>query len=87
MKESEPWLQKAIEDAGKSFFDGNPTRSYGEGGSIPFLKEMENKYPATQIFALGVGGPESNAHGPNEMINLKYTKKLIFNFRSQPPAI
>ena len=38
---------------------------------------MENKYPTTQIFAMGVGGPESNAHGPNEMINLKYTKKLI----------
>jgi len=40
------------------------------------LKEMENMYPKTIIIATGVGGPETNAHGPNEMINLAYTKKV-----------
>ena len=25
---------------------------------------------------MGVLGPNSNAHGPNEMINLDYTKRL-----------
>ena len=77
MKEPEAWLSEAIQQAGKDFFDGKPTSSYGEGGSIPFLKELENLYPQTQIIALGVGGPESNAHAPNEMIHLPYTKRVI----------
>lgn len=51
--------------------------TFGEGGSIPFLKELERKYPATQIVALGVCGPESNIHGPNEKINLVYVRKII----------
>jgi len=76
MKEPEKWLGEEIQKAGSEFFDGKPTGSYGEGGSIPFLKELENLYPKTQIIALGVGGPESNAHAPNEMINLVYTKKV-----------
>lgn len=46
------------------------------GGSIPFLSELETMYPATQIVAFGVLGPKANAHGPNEMINLPYAKKL-----------
>jgi acetylornithine deacetylase/succinyl-diaminopimelate desuccinylase-like protein len=46
------------------------------GGSIPFLAELEKKYPSTCIVAFGVLGPNANAHGPNEMINLAYTKKL-----------
>jgi len=46
------------------------------GGSIPFLSELEKMYPSTEIIAFGVLGPGANAHGPNEMINLTYTKKL-----------
>ena len=76
MQEPEPWLSAAIQKAGSDFFDGKPAASYGEGGSIPFLKELENLYPQTQIIALGVGGPESNAHAPNEMIHLPFAKKL-----------
>jgi acetylornithine deacetylase/succinyl-diaminopimelate desuccinylase-like protein len=45
MREPEPWLHKAIHEAGEAFFDGKPTGSYGEGGSIPFLKELEVLYP------------------------------------------
>lgn len=26
---------------------------------------------------MGVLGPNSNAHGPNEMLNIKYTKGLV----------
>jgi len=46
------------------------------GGSIPFLSELEKMYPETQIVAFGLLGPNSNAHGPNEMLNLTYAKKL-----------
>jgi acetylornithine deacetylase/succinyl-diaminopimelate desuccinylase-like protein len=47
------------------------------GGSIPFLSELDKMFPSTQIVAFGVLGPNSNAHGPNEMINLPYAKNLI----------
>jgi len=76
MKELSPWLDEAIKEAGSDFYDGKPTGSYGMGGSIPFLSELEKMYPATQIVAFGLLGPNANAHGPNEMINLKYAKKL-----------
>lgn len=75
MKELQPWLDGAIKQAGSDFY-GKPAGSYGMGGSIPFLSELEKMYPATQIVALGVLGPGSNAHGPNEMIDLAYTQKL-----------
>merc|ERR1712032_1130266 len=75
MKELQPWLDGAIKQAGSDFY-GKPAGSYGMGGSIPFLSELEKMYPATQIVALGVLGPNANAHGPNEMIHLPYAKKL-----------
>ena len=76
MKELHPWLDQSIKKAGAEFFDGKETGSYGMGGSIPFLSELEKMYPQTQIVAFGLLGPNSNAHGPNEMINLTYAKKL-----------
>ena len=76
MKELKPWLDSALKQAGEDFFDGKPTASYGQGGSIPFLSELESMYPSTQIVALGVIGPHANPHAPNECINLPYAKKL-----------
>ena len=76
MKELPPWLNAAIKAAGAEFYDGKPAGSYGMGGSIPFLCELGKMYPETTIVALGVLGPKSNAHGPNEMIHLGYTKRL-----------
>ena len=76
MRELPPWLDLTLKQAGAEFYDGKPAGSYGMGGSIPFLCELGKMYPDTEIVALGVLGPKSNAHGPNEMINLGYTKKL-----------
>ena len=33
-------------------------------------------YPSTQIIAFGTGGPLSNAHAPNEMLDIEYARKL-----------
>ena len=41
MKDLEPWFTAAIQKAGSDFFE-KETGSYGEGGSIPFLKELGN---------------------------------------------
>jgi len=76
MKTLAPELLSAIEEAGATFYDGKKTGSYGMGGSIPFLSELEKMYPNVSIVAFGVLGPNANAHGPNEMIHLPYTKKL-----------
>lgn len=75
MKEIPADMMTSIQDAGQKFY-GKPTGSYAIGGSIPFLAELEKMYPQTCIVAFGVLGPNANAHGPNEMINLTFTKKL-----------
>lgn len=76
MKELTPELSAAIKQAGADFYNGKETGSYGMGGSIPFLSELGKMYPETQIVAFGLLGPHANAHGPNEMINLDYAKRL-----------
>lgn len=76
MKEIKPWLDAVFKQAATDFFGGNETGSYGMGGSIPFLSELEKMYPKTSIVALGLIGPGANAHAPNECINLTYAKKL-----------
>jgi acetylornithine deacetylase/succinyl-diaminopimelate desuccinylase-like protein len=76
MKDPEPWVSEILSDAGKEFYDGKDFGTYGQGCAIPFLAELEKMYPETRIFALGVLGPKSNAHVPNECINLDFTKRL-----------
>lgn len=76
MKPMDPWLTSVVKRAGSDFFEGKDTGSYGMGGSIPFLAELDKMYPDTTILALGLIGPKSNAHAVNECINLTFAKKL-----------
>jgi acetylornithine deacetylase/succinyl-diaminopimelate desuccinylase-like protein len=48
----------------------------GEGGTIPFMGMLGAKFPGAQILVTGVLGPKSNAHGPNEFIDIEYAKKI-----------
>ena len=48
----------------------------GEGGSIPFMGMLGEKFPEAQFVITGVLGPQSNAHGPNEFLHIDYAKKL-----------
>jgi acetylornithine deacetylase/succinyl-diaminopimelate desuccinylase-like protein len=48
----------------------------GEGGSIPFMGMLGKRFPEAQFFITGVLGPGSNAHGPNEFLDLPMAKKL-----------
>uniref|UniRef100_A0A7S3MZR0 Uncharacterized protein n=1 Tax=Strombidium inclinatum TaxID=197538 RepID=A0A7S3MZR0_9SPIT len=74
-KDYEPWLDESMKVASQHFYE-KPAASYGMGGSIPLLSELEKMYPKSQIVALGLIGPGTNAHGPNEMMNIPYAKKL-----------
>jgi acetylornithine deacetylase/succinyl-diaminopimelate desuccinylase-like protein len=55
---------------------GRPTGSVGEGGSIPFLADLQRGFPGTQFVATGVLGPHSNAHGPNESLHIPMAKAV-----------
>lgn len=46
-KDYEGWFDEAIKNCGAEFFEGKQTQSYGMGGSIPFLAELEKIYPST----------------------------------------
>src|SRR5260370_24504964 len=42
----------------------------GIGGSIPFMSMLGERFPQAQFLITGVMGPGSNAHGPNESLDL-----------------
>ncbi len=70
-----PWLEQSIDRASRAFY-GKPVASLGEGGSIPFMGMLGERYPKAQFLITGVLGPRSNAHGPNEFLDVAYAKKL-----------
>ncbi len=70
-----PWLAKSLDGASKTFF-GPGAMFMGEGGSIPFMGMLGEKFPEAQFMITGVLGPHSNAHGPNEFLHIPVAKKL-----------
>jgi len=70
-----PWLAAALDKASNAAF-GKPAAFQGEGGSIPFMGMLGRRYPQTQFVITGVLGPHSNAHGPNEFLDIAYARKL-----------
>lgn len=69
------WLNNAIQTASETVF-GKQALAMGEGGSIPFMSLLGEKFPEAQFIITGVLGPQSNAHGPNEFLHIPYVKKL-----------
>jgi acetylornithine deacetylase/succinyl-diaminopimelate desuccinylase-like protein len=70
-----PWLADAVDDASMQAF-GQPAGSIGEGGSIPFMTMLGERYPDAQFVITGVLGPGTNAHGPNEFLHLPTAKRV-----------
>jgi acetylornithine deacetylase/succinyl-diaminopimelate desuccinylase-like protein len=64
-----PWLEQSIERASQAAW-GAPPALMGEGGSIPFMTMLGERYPRAQFLVTGVLGPHSNAHGPNEFLHI-----------------
>jgi hypothetical protein len=48
----------------------------GEGGSIPFMAMLGEKFPQAQFVVTGVLGPHSNAHGPNEFLHIPTGRRI-----------
>jgi acetylornithine deacetylase/succinyl-diaminopimelate desuccinylase-like protein len=70
-----PWFAAALEEVGERVF-GAPTRSIGIGGSIPFMGLLAREYPEAQFLVTGALGPDSNAHVPDEWLNLAYAARV-----------
>lgn len=69
------WLTETIDQASATYF-GKPAMHMGEGGTIPFMGMLGEKFPQAQFLITGVLGPHSNAHGPNEFLHIPTAKKL-----------
>jgi len=70
-----PWLEASLARASEAAF-GAPPAYMGEGGSIPFMAMLGEKFPQAQFVVTGVLGPHSNAHGPNEFLHIPTGKKI-----------
>ena len=70
-----PWLEEAVESASQTYF-GRESVWMGEGGTIPFMGMLGEKFPEAQFMITGLLGPGSNAHGPNEFLHVPCGKKL-----------
>jgi len=73
--ETAPWLAEAAEDASRAAY-GREAAWMGEGGTIPFMNMLGEKFPRAQFLITGVLGPRSNAHGPNEFLHIDCVKRL-----------
>jgi acetylornithine deacetylase/succinyl-diaminopimelate desuccinylase-like protein len=67
--EDENWLAQATRETAREHFDED-VQFQGEGGTIPFMAMLGERYPQAQFFVTGVAGPNSHAHGPNEFIHV-----------------
>ncbi|MEN1939920.1 M20 family metallopeptidase [Luteimonas sp. MJ174] len=70
-----PWLDSAVDAASQAFYK-RPAMYMGEGGSIPFMGMLGEKFPGAQFMITGVLGPHSNAHGPNEFLHIDMGKRV-----------
>ena len=70
-----PWLADTVDTASKAWF-GTKSAQMGEGGTIPFMGMLQDRFPEAQFVVTGLLGPKSNAHGPNEFLHIPTGKKL-----------
>jgi acetylornithine deacetylase/succinyl-diaminopimelate desuccinylase-like protein len=70
-----PWLADSIDTASQTYF-GPRSAAMGEGGTIPFMGMLQERFPLAQFVVTGLLGPKSNAHGPNEFLHIPTGKKL-----------
>jgi acetylornithine deacetylase/succinyl-diaminopimelate desuccinylase-like protein len=70
-----PWLRSALDELSESVF-GNPWRTVGIGGSIPFMGLLAETYPQAQFVVTGALGTDSNAHVPDEWLDLDQAMRV-----------
>jgi acetylornithine deacetylase/succinyl-diaminopimelate desuccinylase-like protein len=68
-------------DAARAAFteawDGTAPIDMGVGGSIPFIAEFLEAFPAASVLVTGVEDPDTRAHGENEGLHLAEFTKVV----------
>lgn len=72
---SAPAAQACLWALGQAW--GVPPVETGMGGSIPFIADLLEVFPAAQILVTGVEDPDSRAHSANESLHLGDFQKAI----------
>lgn len=49
----------------------------GQGGSIPFVPELQRIFPDAQVLVTGPEDPQANAHSPNESVSIAGLKANV----------
>jgi cysteinylglycine-S-conjugate dipeptidase len=70
---------QSVADARSAMFEawGVEPVDTGIGGSIPFLADLVEQFPAAEILVTGVEDPDSRAHSPNESLHLGVFRRAI----------
>ncbi|MBG6182726.1 acetylornithine deacetylase/succinyl-diaminopimelate desuccinylase-like protein [Arthrobacter sp. CAN_A214] len=72
---SEPASQLALASLEEAW--GVAAVEAGMGGSIPFIADLTELFPAAQILITGVEDPDSRAHSANESLHLDEFRKAV----------
>jgi acetylornithine deacetylase/succinyl-diaminopimelate desuccinylase-like protein len=67
----------AVETMGEAW--GTEAVEIGAGGSIPFIADLVEMFPAAQILITGVEDPDSRPHSPNESVHLPTLQRAILS--------
>lgn len=70
--------REALEESAKEAFNGNDMMLYSCGGSIPFMGDLNKKFPNAKFLVTGVLGPDNNAHAGNEMLHIPFLRKVLY---------
>ncbi|MEY4423700.1 MAG: hypothetical protein RLZZ258_803 [Actinomycetota bacterium] len=72
------WAAELAADALQGAW-GVPSVNIGIGGSIPFIADLKEVFPAAQILVTGVEDPDSRAHSPNESVHIESLRKAMIS--------
>ena len=67
--QSNGWAKQLANNSLSAAF-GNESVDIGIGGSIPFIADLLEVFPAAQILVTGVEDADSRAHSPNESVHV-----------------
>ncbi|GAA3744498.1 dipeptidase [Leifsonia bigeumensis] len=70
------WAVAEAKDAMLQAWGVEPVET-GIGGSIPFISDLVELFPQTQVLVTGVEDPDSRAHSPNESLHLGVFRRAI----------
>jgi hypothetical protein len=79
IKDPSDKFKSELVNVSKNYLTSEPA-SFSLGVSVPFVNIFSQYFKDSIFLVTGAAGLDSNPHGPNERLNLEYTKKFICTF-------